>query len=756
MKAKPEARGAGTRFAVAAGSLWFDRMMRRFISVGGAAVLFSVLGLFVFVFLQALPLFQGARVQLEASVPWPAPGLRLLALAEDGRQALGAGPEGGAWLVDLSGAGAEAAAVDLGLRPGEPWSSYAFAPGARRLVLGTTGGEVRVFRVAFGASPGEGRVEAAGTPFRHPAGGAVRALDVLAEGETLHLLALAGTGRGAEAQVASWEGEAPGPDNGENGEPVVWTAPEDFAVAGVRWGRHPGQWVGWDGRGEIQVAERRGKRWVVEQRLAGEAAGPALADLQFLAGRNTLVGLRAQTGKLAAWTEAFQEAEERLGYQAKETRFPALGFGPTVLRPGWGNRSFLAIGEGGAALLYGTTGEMRWRTPRRLPASLVDGALSMDQRALVLVDAAGSLHRHGLRDPHPEAGWQGLFGRLHYEGRARPAREWQSTGGTDDYEPKYSLAPLLFGSFKGTVFAMLFSVPMALAAAAYVSQFLHPALRTPVKSVLEFMASVPTVVLGFLGAIWLGPLLAERMAALLAACVLIPGLTLLAGWGWSQAPARWRRKWSPESEIGMVFLLVVTAVGLAWAAEPALEGWLFTVQDPVSGDPVVGFRFWWEETMGGRFEQRNSVGVGIMMGFAVIPVVFTIAEEALTGVPRSLVSGALALGASRWQTMRRVLVPTAATGLLSAVMVGFGRALGETMIVLMATGNTPLAQWDPFLGFRALSANIAIEMPEASWEGSLYRVLFVAASLLVVLSFIVNTLAELLRNRLRERFRALS
>jgi phosphate transport system permease protein len=140
------------------------------------------------------------------------------------------------------------------------------------------------------------------------------------------------------------------------------------------------------------------------------------------------------------------------------------------------------------------------------------------------------------------------------------------------------------------------------------------------------------------------------------------------------------------------------------------------------------------------------------MGFAVIPIIFSVSEDAFSNVPRTLVAGSLALGATRWQTVTRVVLPTASPGIFSAIMIGFGRAVGETMIVLMATGNTPIMDWNPFNGFRTLSANIAVEIPEAPHGGTLYRTLFLAALLLFLLTFAVNTIAELVRQHLRNRY----
>ena len=156
--------------------------------------------------------------------------------------------------------------------------------------------------------------------------------------------------------------------------------------------------------------------------------------------------------------------------------------------------------------------------------------------------------------------------------------------------------------------------------------------------------------------------------------------------------------------------------------------------------------------MGIAFDQRNSIIVGLAMGFAVIPTIFSIAEDAVFSVPKHLTAGSLALGATRWQTLTRVVLLTASPGIFSALMIGMGRAVGETMIVLMATGNTPLMDMSLFQGMRTLSANIAVEMGEAELLSTHYRVLFLAGLVLFAFTFLVNTAAELVRQRLRSRY----
>jgi phosphate transport system permease protein len=236
---------------------------------------------------------------------------------------------------------------------------------------------------------------------------------------------------------------------------------------------------------------------------------------------------------------------------------------------------------------------------------------------------------------------------------------------------------------------------------------------------------------------------------------IVPGLFLLppvatvmilcALLAWRTLPVAVRRRVRQGTE---VFLLVPVVVLAGWIAL-TLGGLVETRL--LAGD----YRGWLLSALGLAYDQRNSLVVGVAMGFAVVPIIFTIAEDSLANVPQHLRAGSLALGATRWQTAARIVLPTASPGIFSAVMIGLGRAVGETMIVLMATGNTPVMDWNVFSGFRALSANIAVELPEAPEGGTLFRVLFVAAFLLFCLTFALNTVAEMIRIRLRRKYRYL-
>ena len=376
------------------------------------------------------------------------------------------------------------------------------------------------------------------------------------------------------------------------------------------------------------------------------------------------------------------------------------------------------------------------------PDALAAIAFSTRGDAVAALDEAGTLHVWRIENPHPEISLPALFGRVHYEGYPEPDFVWQSIGG-DDFEPKYSLTPLLFGTLKGTFYAMLLAVPLALFAAVYTSHFTTPGFRRAIKPVVELMAAIPSVVVGFLAALWLAPLLERWVLSVFLSFATVP-LCFVAFLTFWQGVRR--LDWAKRVENGYEFVALLPVVfgGLllaAWLTAP-LEGWLF------GGD----FRQWLFDFMEMRYDQRNSMVIALALGFAVIPIIFSISEDSLSNVPHSLSAASLAMGASRWQTLWRVVLPSASPGIFAAIMIGFGRAVGETMIVLMATGNTPIIDWSPFNGMRTLSANIAQEIPEAPHGGTLYRILFLCAVLLFTLTFLLNTAAELVRQHLRKQY----
>ena len=465
--------------------------------------------------------------------------------------------------------------------------------------------------------------------------------------------------------------------------------------------------------------------------------------LGFLLGDRTLV-VGDEGGRVSTWQVVAPAGggERRLTriYQLDAHPAPVVSFSASQRDKGFAT----ADASGNVHVSYGTSGQtlMAFTAERGRVESVI---FAPKADAIVAADGQGALAQWRLDNPHPEITLKTVFGKVWYEGYSKPEYVWQSTGGTDDFEAKLSLTPLVFGTLKGTFYALLIAVPLALLAALYVSEFMHPAVKSYVKPIVEIMAALPSVVLGFLAGLWLAPMV-ERIVPGLFVLPLVLLVVILAAYAlWRLVPSAVRGRFRTGTE---VFLLIPVVLAGAWIA----FGLGALVETLLLGG---NYRGWLLSALGLTYDQRNSLVVGVAMGFAVIPIIFTIAEDSLANVPQHLRAGSLALGATRWQTALRIVLPTASPGIFSAIMIGFGRAVGETMIVLMATGNTPVMDWSIFNGFRALSANVAVELPEAPEGGTLFRVLFLAAFLLFCLTFAVNTVAELVRLKLRAKYRYL-
>jgi len=462
----------------------------------------------------------------------------------------------------------------------------------------------------------------------------------------------------------------------------------------------------------------------------------ALGDVTLLVG--------TQQGEVSGWFSVRLQEDDTEQAMVRAHAFPATGSPVATLVGSTRDKSFLALHADGALLLHFLTSE---RTLLRLATGATARSVLLTPKndGILVAQPDGAVQRFEISVPHPEVTWRTLFGKVWYEGYRQPEYVWQSTGATNDFETKFSLVPLVFGTLKGTFYALLFAIPLAVLGALYTSQFVHPSIRAKVKPTVEVMAALPSVVIGFVAGLYLAPLVERVVVGVLLMGVLLPAFGTAGVLLWNRLPTRMLRKLKPGLELALILPLLMLAAWVSLALGPVLEAWLF------SGD----FRLWLASALGLAYDQRNSLVVGLAMGFAVIPIIFTIADDALSAVPSSLTAGSLAVGASRWQTALRVVLPTASPGIFSAVMIGFGRAVGETMIVLMATGNTPVLDWSIFNGMRTLSANTAVEIPEAPYGGTLYRILFLSAALLFMMTFAVNTVAEVIRQRLRERYRAL-
>ncbi len=375
---------------------------------------------------------------------------------------------------------------------------------------------------------------------------------------------------------------------------------------------------------------------------------------------------------------------------------------------------------------------------RQLSSGAENGAFSPQGDGLLL-EHGSMLQHYKIDNPWPDISWRNLWQKVWYEHYPSPDYVWQSTSANDEYQGKFSLVPMVMGTLKAAGLAMLFATPLALAAAMYTAWFMAPGLRRWVKPAIEMMGALPSVVIGLIAGLWLAPLLADKLLGVLLLPLMLAGVLLLCSWASLKLPARWRRRLCDEGrEIWILLpLMLLTGVFCLWLL-PAIEHSLF-------GQGLA-------ERFSSGYQQRNLLIAGVAMGFALVPLIFTLAEDAIFSVPASLGQGSLALGATQWQTLTRVVVPGASSGIFAALMIGFGRALGETMIVLMATGNTPVTEGGLLQGVRSLAANVAIEMPEAAAGSGHYRILFLSALVLLVFTLTVNTLAELIRQRLRRRY----
>ncbi len=470
--------------------------------------------------------------------------------------------------------------------------------------------------------------------------------------------------------------------------------------------------------------------------------GEKLTSLRMLTGGISLLA-GGSDGNVVQW---FPVRNEHNQYKLTHIRdFESQHKPITAIASEERRKGFLAGDQGGNVGIYHTTAERTLLVEKVADKPIVRLRNSPRSDTFLAEDADGHLHFWSVHNEHPEISWSSLWGKVHYEGYAEPSYIWQSSSASNDFEPKFSLTPLAFGTLKAAFYAMLIAVPLAILGAVFTAYFMAPRMRQVVKPTIEIMEALPTVILGFLAGLWLAPMLETHLPGAFAMLLIVPLGILLFAYAWHRLPRHIKHIIPEGWEAALLIPVVIFLVWVAFSLSLPMEHLFF------GGD----MRAWLHNSLGIGFDQRNSLVVGLAMGFAVIPTIFSIAEDAIFSVPKHLTFGSLALGATPWQTMMRVVILTASPGIFSAIMIGVGRAVGETMIVLMATGNTPVMDFSIFQGMRTLSANIAVEMPESEVASTHYRVLFLAALVLFMFTFIFNTLAELVRQRLRRKYSSL-
>lgn len=754
------------RFTVSRGTLLVDRLMTFLIKLWGISIIIGVCAIFVFIVWQVIPLFISASLTPVRTVELGLPAGAIVGFDEWEERPFSY--EKGARFVTFFNLNnpTERAQAQLGLPEGATVTSVRYDRHRQSLVLGLSNGEF--MRAIIHYSPvfdkaGKRSITAeVGSdgpyPLGEPGQPILQADYGQAESQRLAvgLQKIGGKNRlfvQTFVQKRSLMGEG-------NIEPdrhfdLTDLIPAHETIAEVRAMATADGVLVITQEGEVHYLFDDGEKFTVRQSFFPfeDLKDKRIQEVGFVFGDMSLVCVSADGHNRVFSLLRPEGKNERVWQQTKFFADVPSGAHTDIYDHSILNKAFLVGGGNHLSLRYNTTETVRWEGT--LDFNVRAASIGPKYTTLNLIDDKGNLRIYALKDPHPEAGWKAFFGKIWYEGAPKPDYTWQSSNANDDSEAKLSLVPLIFGTLKGTFFALLFALPISVLAAVYASQFLHPKVKDFVKPMMEIMASLPSVVLGFLGALWLAPLLDTRVPSVLCMFVVVPLSAMGFGWAWTQLPISLRKFIPPGRELLVALPIVLFAAWAGWAMGPWIERMLFVVQDPATGVKVADFRLWWPQVTGISYDQRNSLVVGFMMGFAVIPIIFTIAEDSLSNVPKALVSGSLALGASRWQTCKRIVLPTAAAGVFSAVMIGFGRAVGETMIVVMATGNTPIMDWNIFSGMRTLSANIAMELPEAPQASTHYRALFLGAVVLFIFTFLLNTLAEVMRQRLRDKYKTL-
>lgn len=727
-----------------------DNLTRWYVLVGGLAVLAAITLIFFYLAYVVLPLFQGAeltakKVQSPAWLQQDAGKPLLLTIEEQNQVGMRISDKGEAVFFATKD-GAELKRTPLPLPAGASVVSIGQdQPGSPLVALGLSNGQVLLFKHSYAVTyPDNKRVITPQIDFPYgdkplvlnQDGGALEHVAVNHNDETLMLAGSTGNQLHVQ-ELVSEENMMTGETTVEQNAIALPQMTEPIKAIYVDPRQ---QWLYVvNGRAQVDVFSLHDKSLNGRYKLFEEGDREVSSSNLLLGGISLMIG--DSKGDVSQWFMVRgADGEARLTH----IRSFQLGQAPVVqIAPEERRKGFLALDASGKLGVFHSTAE---RT--LLIEQVTDGAglMAFSPRAnRVVIEEGGQLLPFSLRNPHPEVSWSALWGKVWYESYDAPQYVWQSTAANTDFEPKLSLAPLTFGTLKAAFYAMLLAAPLAIAAAIYTAYFMAPSMRRKVKPVIELMEALPTVILGFFAGLFLAPYVEGHLPGIFSLLLLTPIGILLAGFLWSRLPESIRLR-VPDGFEAAILIPVVLLVGwFALGMSPLLEAWFF------GGD----MRLWISNDLGITYDQRNALIVGLAMGFAVIPNIFSIAEDAIFSVPRSLTYGSLALGATPWQTLTRVVILTASPGIFSALMIGLGRAVGETMIVLMATGNTPVMEVNIFEGMRTLAANVAVEMPESEVGGSHYRVLFLAALVLLMFTFVMNTLAELIRQRLRKKYASL-
>ena len=429
-------------------------------------------------------------------------------------------------------------------------------------------------------------------------GGGVTGL-ALSDGDTE--LVLVATGNEGRVQV-EWNTKQENFLSGEiNLERSIKTMNVDFDISGVAISdNHRWLYLG-DEEGRVHFISIAG----MEEVHSIQVADTRISSMSMLLG-----GISVLVGDAAGnITQLFPVRNQSNEYRLAAVRgFEAQQAAVVRIIPEQRRKGFISVDASGNLAVYHSTAN-RLVLTEQLSGGLPD-ALALAPRAagLLLLNADGRADFMDIDNEHPEVSFSSLWSKVWYENYAQPEYVWQSSASSNEFEPKFSLTPLAFGTFKAALYAMLFALPLALAGAAYTAYFMSPALRRMVKPTIEIMAALPTVILGFLAGLWFAPFLEENLAGVFMLMLLVPLGLLLFAWFWTGADWRIKRYvkegWEPLLLLPVLVLLGALSLTMAGPFQD-----LF-----FSGD----LRSWLGREAGISYDQRNAMVVGAAMGFAVL------------------------------------------------------------------------------------------------------------------------------------------
>ncbi|MBK8971804.1 MAG: ABC transporter permease subunit [Hahellaceae bacterium] len=728
-----------------------DRVARHAIAAGGLSVIVAVTLIFFYLLYEVFPLFRASSVEPLATYDRPGAAesvTRLLAIEEQGEKGMRLTARGLVYFFDVKN-GVVESSVTLPVPEGAEVTAVAEgALGSRKVAVGFSSGEILMlqhdYRVTFPV--GQQRLITPSvvypqgeTPIRLAPEGVALTSVALSDGDDNLMYVAVGSdgklyGKRFEKEENFLSGEV-------TMEEVALALPaSDAEIESIALSPN-GRFlylVQATGTIDMHDLSKPDKPALVDT-VAAVTAGETITDLRFLLGGYALL-VATDKGRVIQF---FPVRDENNRFALEKIREFDSGSGDVVtLAMEERRKGFITASSDGAVAAFNTTAHNRALQEGLSDQPILRTALAPRANFLLVETADLKLHLVAVHNEHPDVSFSALWDKVWYEGYDKPDYIWQSSAANNDFEPKYSLMPLVFGTLKAAFYAMLLAVPLAICGAIYAAHFMAPAVRRKVKPAIELMEAIPTVILGFLAGLFFAPFMEENLPGVFAVLLIVPVGVVAFAFAWANAPKP-LTQWVPDGWDAVVLIPVIVFLGwISFAISGYLEIWFF------GGD----MRLWLTRDMGIDYSQRNSLVIGVAMGIAVIPTIFSIAEDAIFSVPKHLMFGSLALGATPWQTMIRVILPTASPGIFSALMIGLGRAVGETMIVLMATGNTAIMDMNIFEGMRTLSANIAVEMPESEVGSSHFRILFLAGFVLFVFTFFVNTLAEYVRQRLRKKY----